>query len=201
MLGLVASFVIVPLVTVVLLHLFKAPAPVAIGFLIVSVCAGAPFAVPGTTIARGDVPYAIGLMVVSVVLSVVLSPLFLSFLLGRLPGTGDLTIDYLTISLILFFSQILPLALALYFHSRRPAAAEHLAHPAELIQNLLVIAVVVCGLVAQYQSVLKFSVWAFLGMLLLVLCGTVVGWVLGGPERVHARCWPSAPRSAIPASP
>jgi predicted Na+-dependent transporter len=57
------------------------------------VSAGAPFAVPGTTIAKGGVPYAIGLMVVSAALSVVLTPLLLALLLARLPGASSLTID------------------------------------------------------------------------------------------------------------
>ena len=77
-LGLVASFILVPLITVVLLHLFRAPPLVAAGFLIVSVCAGAPFSVPGTTVAKGDVPYAVDLMIVSAILSVVLAPLLLA---------------------------------------------------------------------------------------------------------------------------
>ena len=46
------------------------------GFLIVSVCAGAPFAVPGTTVVKADVPDAIGPMIVSAAFSVVLAPLF-----------------------------------------------------------------------------------------------------------------------------
>jgi BASS family bile acid:Na+ symporter len=183
LLGLFASFILVPLVTVVLLQLFQAPAPVAIGFLIVSVCAGAPFSVPGTTVARGDVPYAIGLMIVSVVLSVVLSPLLLGFLLARLPGTSHVAIDYLESSMALFFSQILPLALALGFRDRRPDLARKLTRPSEIIQNLLIVAVVGCGIVAQYESVFRFSIWALVGMILLLLSGTLIGWVLGGPEK------------------
>jgi bile acid:Na+ symporter, BASS family len=181
--GLVASFIVMPLITVILLHVFHAPPMVAAGFLIVSVCAGAPFAVPGTTIAKGDVPYAIGLMVVSAALSVVLAPLLLSLLLARLPGAGSLTIDYVGIAETLLFSQIIPLGLALAFHSWKPALAARFAKPAEMIQDSLVVAVVVCGLVAQFDQLAKFSLWAFGGLLLLVLIGTIVGWVLGGPDK------------------
>lgn len=182
-LGLIASFILMPLVTVILLHLFQAPPLVAVGFLIVSVCAGAPFSVPGTTAAKGDVPYAVDLMIVSACLSVVLAPLLLALLLSRLPGAGSLTIDYLGIAKTLLFSQIVPLGLALAFHHWKPAIAERLAKPAEIIQNLLVVAVVACGLVAQFDQLAKFSLWAFGGMLLLVLIGTAIGWLLGGPEK------------------
>jgi bile acid:Na+ symporter, BASS family len=182
-LGLFASFILVPLVTVVLLHLFQAPPLVAAGFLIVSVCAGAPFSVPGTAVAKGDVPYAVDLMIVSAVLSVILAPLLLALLLARLPGAGSLTIDYLGIVKTLLLSQIIPLAAALAFHHWKPDVAARLAKPMEIIQNLLVVAVVVCGLVAQWDQLAKFSLWAFGGMLLLVLIGTLVGWFLGGPDK------------------
>jgi bile acid:Na+ symporter, BASS family len=181
--GLVASFILMPLITVILLHVFHAPPLVAAGFLIVSVCAGAPIAAPGTTVAKGDVPYAVGLMIVSAVLSVVLAPLLLALLLARLPGAGSLTIDYIGISKTLLFSQIIPLGLALGFHRWKPDLAARLAKPAEIIQNALVVAVVGCGVVAQFDQLAKFSVWAFCGMLLLVLIGTIVGWALGGPEK------------------
>jgi bile acid:Na+ symporter, BASS family len=185
--GLVASFILVPLITVILLHVFHAPPLVAAGFLIASVRAGAPFAVPGRTIAKGDVPYAIGLMIVLAALSVVLAPLLLALLLARLPGAGTLTIDYIGIAKILLFSQIILLGLALAFHRWKPALAARLARPAEIIQNAPVVAVVGCGLVKQFDQLSKFSLWAFCGMLPLVLIGTIIGALLGGPDTATRR--------------
>jgi BASS family bile acid:Na+ symporter len=122
-------------------------------------------------------------MIISACLSVVLAPLLLALLLARLPGASSLTIDYIGIAKTLLFSQIIPLAFALAFHRWKPDASARLAKPMELVQNLLVVAVVVCGLVAQWNQLAKFSLWAFGGMLLLVLIGTVIGWVLGGPKK------------------
>ena len=51
-----------------------------------------------------------------------------------------------------------------------------------MIQNLLVVTVVLCGIAAQYHELAKFSMWGFFGMLVLVLIGTLMGWFLGGPE-------------------
>lgn len=182
LLGLLASFVLVPLATVAILHLFHPPPMASVGFLVVAVCAGAPFSVPGTTVAKGDVPVAIGLMTISAALSVVLAPLLLKLLLSRLPGAGELHIDYLGILIVLLFSQIVPLGLALAFHHWKPEVAMQFVGPATLLQNVLMVAVVVTGLYAQRAEVAKFSLWAFGGMLVLVLFGTVVGWLLGGPD-------------------
>src|SRR5262245_12622234 len=74
-LGLILNFVIIPAVAVGLIQFLDAPPLVAAGVLIMAVCPGAPFALPGTTVARGDVPFAVGLMVANAVLSVILAPL------------------------------------------------------------------------------------------------------------------------------
>src|SRR5205085_2603873 len=59
-----ANYVCVPAVTVGLLLLFHPAGPmVPAGFLILAVCPGAPFGPPCTRIAKGNVPVAVGLMV------------------------------------------------------------------------------------------------------------------------------------------
>jgi predicted Na+-dependent transporter len=126
-------------------------------------------------------------MVVSAALSVVLAPLLLALLLARLPGAGSLTIDYLGIAKTLLLSQIIPLGLALAFHRWRPDLAARFAKPAGMVQNALVVAVFVCGLVAQFDQLAKFSLWAFGGMLLLVLIGKLVGLRSNRPKILVGR--------------
>src|SRR3954453_1428574 len=96
-LGLAANFVLVPAVTVGLLHLFRPDPLVAVGFLILAVCPGAPVAPPATAIARGDVPWAVGLMVILGGLSAILSPVLLGALVARVAPDSGLAVDYLAI--------------------------------------------------------------------------------------------------------
>jgi hypothetical protein len=129
-LGLIASFVLVPLVTVLLLHVFHAPPLVAAAFLIVSVCAGAPFSVPGTTIARGDVPAHGG------VFGAISPPGARFAQTSSRPFAGCWESDHrLSRNHEQFLiSQIIPLAFALWFHDQRPDLAARLAKPSEIIQ-------------------------------------------------------------------
>src|SRR5262249_54359099 len=82
-LGLVANFLLVPVVTIGTLYLFDTDPMVSVGFLILAVCPGAPVGPPFTAVARGDVACAIGQMVVLAGLSAVLSPALLSLLLAQ----------------------------------------------------------------------------------------------------------------------
>ncbi len=76
--SLLMNYACVPAITIVLLRVFDAAPEVAVGFLIIAVCPGAPYAPPLTAIAKGNVPVAVGLMLVLASSSALLAPLLLS---------------------------------------------------------------------------------------------------------------------------
>ena len=82
LLGLFANYVLVPVVTLGLLWVFQANPMVSVGLFILAACPGAPVGPPITAIARGDVPWSIGMMLILAGLSAILSPALLSVLLG-----------------------------------------------------------------------------------------------------------------------
>lgn len=182
-LSLVANFVLVPAVTVVLLYLFEATPIVAVGFLILAVCPGAPVGPPFVAVAKGDVPSAIGQMVILAGLSALLSPALLSLLLAQLPSAGDLRIDYLAIVRTLLIAQILPLAAGLSVCYLQPAYAALIARPIGLLANLLLLAVVVLLLAREYDTLAVIRLRGWIGMLLLLSVSLGIGWLCGGPNR------------------
>ena len=119
-LGLIANYVIVPAVTVGLLLLFQADPMVSAGFLILAVCPGAPLGPPITAIAKGDVPWAISLMLILAGLSAFLSPALLSVLLTRIAPDSDLRINSLALVRTLLITQMLPLVMGMGIHHACP---------------------------------------------------------------------------------
>src|SRR5689334_10329343 len=97
-LGLAANYVFVPAMTLGLLHLFQPEPMVAVGFLVLAVCPGAPVGPPAATIARADVPWAVGMMVVLAGLSAVLSPALLGLLMAWVAPDSSVAVDYLAIT-------------------------------------------------------------------------------------------------------
>ena len=75
--GCLANFVLVPMFTLGLLHVFSPGSMVSVGLLILAVCPGAPVGLPFVVIARGDVAFAISQMIILSTLSVLFSPLLL----------------------------------------------------------------------------------------------------------------------------
>src|SRR5262245_13067655 len=182
-LSVVANFVLVPLATIGLLYFFDTNPMVSVGFLILAVCPGAPVGPPFATIARGDVPSAIGQMVVLAGLSALLSPALLGMLLGRLIPANGLQIDYLAIVRTLLMAQILPLAVGLAIHHSAPKLAERVAQPISLVANLLLVVVVVMLLMKEYETLGLIRLRGWSGMLLLLATSLGIGWLCGGPVR------------------
>src|SRR5262249_22010693 len=104
-----ANYVCVPAATVGLLLLFGHHPLVAAGFLILAVCPGAPYGPPFAAIAKGDVPVAVGLMVLLAASSAVLAPILLHFLLPVVAGNGAAPVDAAKILVTLLVTQLIPL--------------------------------------------------------------------------------------------
>jgi bile acid:Na+ symporter, BASS family len=89
-LAMLANYVCVPALTVVLLLALNTQPIISIAFLILAVCPGAPFGPPLTSMAKGNVPASVGLMVILAGSSAVLAPLLLRILLRLLSGGESL---------------------------------------------------------------------------------------------------------------
>jgi len=127
-----ANYLLVPVLAIVLLILFAANPMVAVGFLVLAVCPGAPYGPPFAGIARANVPEAVGLMVILAGSSAFVSPLLLQVLLPLVASGEAARIDPFGMMSALLITQLLPLLLGLLLRHRRPQLAERLLGPFEL---------------------------------------------------------------------
>jgi BASS family bile acid:Na+ symporter len=178
-LGMVANYVLVPAFTIVLLHFFEPEPLVAVGFLILAVCPGAPIAPPATTIARGNVPWSIGLMVILGAFSAVLSPILLKLLLPRYVANAPLAVDFLAIVRMLAIAQLLPLAIGLTVHHFAPAFTARIVRPVSLLANILLLVLIVLIIATQFDTLADIRARGWAGMTTLFLASLVIGWFCG----------------------
>ena len=181
-LGLLANYLLVPAVTVGLLILFQAEPRVSAGFLILAVCPGAPISPPATTIAKGNVAWAIGMMVILAGLSALLSPALLSLLLTRVAPESNLRIDFLGIVRTLLVAQMLPLAVGLGIHHWLPKLAQKIGKPLGMVANLLLLLLVGLILATQYEMLAAVRLRGWMGMALLFFASLGIGWLCGGTD-------------------
>ena len=176
LLSLVANFVLMPFVAIALGRLLRLDGPLGVGLLLLGTAAGAPFLPKLAQIAKGNLAFAVGMMVLLMVVTVAYLPLVLPSLL---PGVS---VNPAKIARSLFLLMLLPLAGALAFRARFPDASARVKPVLDRISNLSLILLMVLLSVVNVKSVLAvFGTGGILAGLLFLAAGYGIGWVLGGP--------------------
>ena len=178
--ALISNYVAVPIAVLALLSAFHAPAMVGAGLLIAAVCPGAPYGPPFTGMAKGNVPVAVGLMVILAGSSAVVAPLLLHFLLPLIAGNQPLKVNAVKIVSTLLIAQLLPLSAGLALRARKAALAARLEGPAKKLSTLLNLAVFGFIVYAKWHMLTSISGRGLFGMLLIALATLVIGWAFGG---------------------
>jgi bile acid:Na+ symporter, BASS family len=173
---LLANFVATPLLALVLAKTLQLDEQFAIGLLVLGCTAGAPFLPKLAERARGDVAFAVGAMVLLMVVTVGYLPIVLPMLLH------GVTVDPLKIAGSLVLLMLLPLAAALALKARRQDLAARVKPLLDRISNISLILLLLLITAANISKVIQvFGSRAILAGLLFVALAFVVGWLLGGP--------------------
>ena len=163
-----ANYVCVPVAAILLFMLFRPSPMVAAGFLIAAVCPGAPYGPPFTSMAKGNVVTAIGLMVILAGSSAIVAPVLLSSLLSVVAYDSTVTVNVSKMIMTLLISQLLPLCAGLYVRDRHPAFAARIKKPfgkLSLVLNLTLLTVI---LSVQFRILAGIRFHAYLGMMSLL---------------------------------
>lgn len=175
-LSLLANFVLMPLAAVALAALLRLDQPLGVGLLLLGTAAGAPFLPKLAQIAKGNLAFGVGLMVLLMVVTVGYLPLVLPVLL---PGVS---VNPAKIARSLFLLMLLPLAGALAVKARYAVAAARTKPVLDRVSNLSLILLVLLITAANINNVLAvFGTHGILAGLLFIAVGFGIGWLLGGP--------------------
>ncbi len=177
-LSLAANFVLAPLAAFGLWRALGLDEPLGIGLLLCGLAAGAPFLIKLAEFAKADLAFAVGLMVLLMVITVGYVPLVLPFVVE------GATVNAAKIAQSLVVLMLVPLAAGLLVRAGRPGAADRIRPAIGILSNLSMILVVVLTIAAHFKSVL--SVFGTFGVLAAVVYTVVCvgfGWLLGGPGR------------------
>jgi BASS family bile acid:Na+ symporter len=149
--------------------------PFGLGLLLLGCAAGAPFLPKLAELAKGNLAFAVGAMVLLMVVTVVFLPVVLPLLL---PGV---TVDPWKIARSLVLLMLLPLATGLALKARYGDLAARVKPVLDWISNASLILLVVLITAANIDKVLQvFGTRGILAGLLFIALGVGTGWLLGG---------------------
>jgi BASS family bile acid:Na+ symporter len=176
-LSLLVNFVLMPLGALALADVLRLDQPLGVGLLLLGAAAGAPFLPKLAQIAKGNLAFGVGLMVLLMVVTVGYLPLVLPSLL---PGV---TVNPAQIARSLFLLMLLPLAGALAVKAYFADVAARTKPLLDRLSNLGLIVLVVLITVTNVNNVLAvFGTRGILAGLLFIAMGFAIGWMLGGPD-------------------
>jgi bile acid:Na+ symporter, BASS family len=174
--ALLSNFVLMPLCAFALSTMLRLDEPLSIGMLLLGCAAGAPFLPKLAELAKGNLPFAVGTMVLLMVVTVGYLPVVLPLML---PGVA---VNPAKIAQSLVLLMLLPLGIGLALKSRYEELAARVKPVLDQISNISLILLVLLITAANIDKVLEvFGTRGILAGLLFIALGFAMGWLLGGP--------------------
>ena len=175
LLALLANFVLMPIGAEALAMVFRLDEPFGVGLLLLGCAAGAPFLPKLAERAKGDPAFAVGTMVLLMVVTVGYLPIVLPLLL---PGV---TVDPWQIARFLVLFMLLPLAAGLALQAFYEGVAARVKPIFDWISDVSLILLVLLITAANIDKILQvFGTSGILAGLLFTVFGVGIGWLLGG---------------------
>lgn len=175
-LALLANFVLMPLGATLVARLLWLDEPLRVALVLLGTAAGAPFLPKLAGIAKGDLAFAVGLMVLLMVVTVGYMPLVLPRLLN------GVSVDATQIARSLVLLMLLPLALGLGVKAHHEVTAERVRPLLDRTSTASLILLTVLILTVNVNNLIAlFGTRGVLASVLFLSMGACIGWLLGGP--------------------
>lgn len=175
-LALLANFVLMPLVALAIARLLRLDEPLGVALLLLGAAAGAPFLPKLAGIAKSNLAFAVGLMVLLMVLTVAYMPIVLPLLLE------GVSVDPVKIARSLILLMLIPLGAGLLLKARFCDLADRMRTPLNSISSLSLALLIALLLITNVRNVIAlFGTRGILASILFLLGGVGIGWLLGGP--------------------
>jgi len=173
--ALAANFVLVPTLAYFIARVIALPQSLAIGILLLGTAAGAPFLPKLAEFAKGNLAFAVGLMVLLMAVTVAYMPIVLPILLPTAHvGAWHIAKPLLTVILM-------PLSLGLLVRARKEASARYFEPYLRRASTIALVLAIILVLAANYHNVARtIGLNAILAGTVLLLVSLGCGFMLGG---------------------
>ena len=176
LMSLLANFILVPILVLLIVLVLPLSEGLKIGLILTGMAAGAPFLPKLVQVAKGDMAFTAGLMVLLMVVTNAFLPIVLPFVL-----TG-VQVNPWDIAKSLILLMLMPLGISLFIRARYEDVAKGLIPTMAMATNLSLIVLFIGYFVAYFSEIFGvIGSGGILAAILLIAGGVMVGFLLGGP--------------------
>jgi BASS family bile acid:Na+ symporter len=174
-LALAANFLLVPAFAYIITIILPLNGSISIGLILLSTAAGAPFLPKLVEVAKGDLAFSVGLMVLLMVVTIIYLPLVLPLLLS------GVEVNPWDIAQSLIIMMMIPLGVGLLIRARYEETAGNLQPIFAMAANLGIIVLMVLGLVLNFSSMIALvGTLGILAAIIFLVVALAIGYLLGG---------------------
>ena len=179
--SLITSVIVVPMIALALAGVIPMDNSLRTGFLLYAFAAGPEAGPKFVQMAKGNAAFAVSLLAVLIVITVVGLPMVISFVVP------DAHVDRGKLLLKLLLVVGMPLGIGLYVSARREHLAVRLSRGVHRAAMVLLLLVLTQLFYVHFDAMLSLQSGALAAGLLFFPIAFVAGYAMGGPERANRR--------------
>jgi BASS family bile acid:Na+ symporter len=176
-LALFANFILVPILAYLIISVIPLEQGLAPGLILMATAAGAPFLPKLAQAAKGNLAFAVGLMVLLMVVTIIYMPIVLPLLLQ------GVEVNPWDIAKSLIIMMLVPLAIGLFIKARYESTAESLQPHMSQTSTVAIAILMVTGIVLNFSAIVGvIGTGAIIAILVFLVVALILGYFLGGAE-------------------
>lgn len=176
-LALIANFVLVPILAYLILLVIQLDQGLATGLILMATAAGAPFLPKLAQVAKGNMAFSVGLMVLLMVVTIIYMPIVLPFVLQ------GVEVNPWDIAQSLIILMLFPLAIGLFIKVRYETVAKSLHPHMSQTSTVALVLLMVSALVLNFSYIVGvIGTGAIIAILIFLVVAMLLGYFLGGSD-------------------
>ena len=176
-LALAVNFLLIPILAYLITMVLPLDEPLRIGLILLSTAAGAPFLPKLAEVAKGNIAFSVGLMVLLMIVTIIYLPIVLPLLLG------GVEVSPWDIAQSLIVMMLIPLAVGLFINARYEETAAKLQPTFGQASNTAIMFLTVLGLVLNFRDMIGLvGSWGILAGAIFIVVAVLIGYLLGGSD-------------------
>ncbi|MFN0216607.1 MAG: bile acid:sodium symporter family protein [Saprospiraceae bacterium] len=181
--GLLAQFLVFPVLTLGIIAVFQPPVSVALGLVLVSMCPSGNMTNFLTHFAKANVPLSVTLNAIIILSATFVTPAGFLFWSKFVPDSAAMRqsfeIKFIDMALIIIELIVIPLLFGIWLHERRPKFVARIRSWVQRISLLIFFSILVLALLGNSENIVQYLGYVFLLVLTHNALALSNGYVLG----------------------
>jgi len=158
--GLLSQLVFLPIITLVIIHIVKPQASVALGMILISVCPGGNISNFMSSLAKANVALSVSLTAITSTLAIFFTPIGLAMWGSMYRPAYNLLrsieLNYIDVLLTVFFIIVIPLVIGMYIRRKYSAFALKVEQIMKNLSILIFLGIVVFAIMSNIEPFKKY---------------------------------------------